>query len=406
MMYIYIKQAVRNVHKNIGTVWLNGLGIALTVMMVILIFSLSRGIESQIVMRNIKFETGAIRLNLKKELSGYENKVFGDEEYSTLLNLMERMPEISGYRQRVVAYNALLYAVDATQRVKIEGVSVDELPLLNEAVGLLEGSADWGQVSNGMLISQGLAEEAGLSVGDDCSVMIQSADGTVNIGDFSISGFFLNTSQANKYTVYTSYLQAKELYHTNLPTHLLIDLTDLEQADRIKKQLILETRHPWIGVESYTDHLSTAQALSNINKYSLAGMVFFLLLISFAGIWAMEIENINERRKEIGTLLAFGFSRRVVKRIFLCESFYISLLSLVTGLAVILLLLSIIHLQGGVYLGSSASFAFGSSIICPVLNIKDVLWAASVAILYPLLATWLSLSSINSMRIIKLLNEK
>lgn len=404
-MLIYIKLAIRNVHKNLRSVWLNGVGIALTVIAIVFILSLSRGIMNQIVARNIKFETGAITLTIKRELITYENKQAGDEIYEGLLSALNNTPEITGFRPRLIAYNAMLYTGNGNKRMKMEGLTSEELPLLVETVNLLEGSVNWDEIPDGILISQGLADEIGLRVGDGCSIVIQSAEGTVNMQDYTITGLFLDTSQANKYLIYSSYEQTKELYYANLPTHILIDIADISQVNKVKSHLRNEIHHPWIEVKAYTDNLSTAQALSSINKYSMSGLAFFLLFISFVGIWAMQMENINERHKEIGTLLSFGFTRRAVKRIFLFESVYISLLFLLVGLAIVLSVIYIINVMDGLYLGNSASFAFGSSIIKPEFGLQDILSATLIAIFYPLLATWLSLIAINKTRIIQLLNK-
>jgi ABC-type lipoprotein release transport system permease subunit len=404
-MLIYIKLAIRNVHKNFRSIRLNGAGIALTVIAVVFIFSLSRGIMNQIVTRNIQFETGAITLTLKRELITGENKQAGDKLYNELLSVLDNTPEITGYRFRIIASNAMLYAAGGNKRIRITGLTSAELPLFVETVRLAEGSADWEEIPDGIVISRGLAEETGLKVGDDCTIVIQSADGAINMQEYTLTGLFPDTSQANKYSVYFSYEQSKELYQANLPTHILVDITNLGLADEIKKQLREEIHHPWIEIEAYTDNLSTAQALSRINKYSMSGMAFFLLFISFVGIWAMQVENINERHKEIGTLLSFGFTRRAVKRIFLFESVYISLLFLSAGLGVALLVISIINGLDGLYLGSSASFAFGSSVIKPEVGLTDLFSAALTAIFYPLVATWFSLAGINKIQIIKLLNK-
>ncbi|MDR1161683.1 MAG: ABC transporter permease [Tannerellaceae bacterium] len=404
-MLIYIKLAIRNVHKRFRSVWLNGIGIALTVIAVVFIFSLSRGVMNQIVTRNIQFETGAITLTVKQELITYKNKQAGDEIYSGLLSVLDNTPEITGYRPRILASNAMLYAAGGNKRTRIEGLTPAELPLFLETVRLEEGSADWEEIRDGIVVSQGLAGETGLMVGDACTIVIQSAGGAINMQDYTVTGLFPDTSQANKYIIYTSYEQSKELYHANLPTHILVDIKDLGQAGRIKKQLREEIHHPWIEIEAYTDNLSTAQALSSINKYAMSGMAFFLLFISFVGIWAMQTENINERHKEIGTLLSFGFTRRAVRRIFLFESVYISLLFLLAGVGIALSVVYTIHVLDGLYLGSSASFAFGSSVIKPEVRLSDVFSAALIALFYPLAATGLSLAGINKMRIIRLLNK-
>jgi len=406
VMSIYTKLAARNVYKNLRSNWLNGSGIMLTVIAVVFILSLSRGIEEQMVMRDIRFGTGAVRVKIKKELTGWINQKTGDCIYHKLITFLQNDPQVKGYRTRIINYNALLYAPDGAKRINIEGITFPELPLLTEMYKITAGNVNWREVPNGMFLSEALAEESSLKIGEDFIIVLQSADGTVNIEEFTLTGTFLHTSQLDKHKIYVAYDKAKSLYYTNLPTHLLIDMDDIQQANTLKQLLQNEINHPDIEIESYTDNASRAQALSGINKYSMMGMTWFLVFISFVGIWAMQVENINERRQEIGTLLSFGFSKKEVKKIFIYESVYISLIFLALGLCIIIPVIGAINYADGIYLGDSASFAFGSSIIKPALRFSDIIYSFLIAIIYPLLATWLSLHILNKMHIIKLLNEK
>lgn len=405
-MLIYIKLAIRNVHKNLKSMSLNGIGIALTVIVIVFILSFSRGIETQIVQRNIEFETGAITIKLKKEIGGWENQQVGDSLYGKLTTVLEANPFIRNYRTRISTYNALLYGAEGTQRVHLEGITSQEYSLLNDMVQITKGNTDWEAMPNGLLISDEIAEVAGLSLLDECNIVLPSADGTINMQDFIVTGIFRSTSQANKFKAYSDYGHVKSLYHTNLPSRLLLDLTDLEEVDEVAGLLSAEIISPDTEIETYKDNSGFAQALSGINRNGMSGMAFFLLFISFVGVWAMEVEQINERRKEIGTLLTFGFSRQSVKRIFLLEAVYVSLLFLVIGLIIALLLIGIINYFDGVYLGHLASFAFGSSTILPELKGMDIVAAFIIALVYPFLATWISLQSMNRKPVIRLLNER
>jgi len=401
-----MKLAIRNVHKNLSSMSLNGIGIMLTVVVIVFILSFSRGIESQVVQRNIEFETGAITIKIKKEIAGWEKQEEGDSIYSKLIMTLNNNEEIRNYRQRISSYNASVYGTDGVQRVHLEGITEPEYALLNEMVEITEGNTDWLTIPNGLLISSELAEESGFSLLDECNVVLPSADGTINMQDFIITGIFQNTSQSNKFKVYADYSQVKELYHTNLPSRLLIDLKDLEEVQMVADCLSSQIVSPDIEIETYKDNLGSARALSSINRNSMLGMAFFLLFISFVGVWAMEVEQINERRKEIGTLLTLGFSRRAVKQVFLLESIYITLLFLVAGLFIVLTIIGIINYLDGVYLGRLVSFAFGSSTILPELKGLDIVIVILIALAYPLIATWISLWTIAKMRVIQLLNEK
>jgi len=405
-MLIYIKLAIRNVHKNLKSSYLNGIGIALTAMVIVFTFSLSRGIESQIVMRNIQFETGAITIKLKKEIINWENKEEGDRIYSQIETVLNNHPGISDIRKRISIYNASLYSSESTQRIKIEGLEPSERKSMDETIQLLEGDSDWSTTPNGILISKSMKEDCGLSIGDECNIVLPSADGTINMLDFIVNGIFLDTSQGNKNQAYISFDQAENLYFTNLPNRLLVDITDLEQVEQITEDISGQINNSEIEIINYKENLGTAQALSAINRSAMSGMAFFLLFISFVGICAMEVEQINERRKEIGTLLTFGFKRSSVKSIFLFESIYTSLLFLIIGLLIIITIILAISLKGGIFLGHNASFAFGSAIIRPELQLNDIFFTSLVIIVYPLAATWLSLQMMNRISLITLLNKR
>lgn len=405
-MFIYIKLAVRNVHKNLRSLSLNGAGIMLTVISVVFILSFSRGIERGIVDRNIAFETGAVTIKIDKEIAGVENRSEGDAVYQRIIASLNAHPSIRGYRPRLSIHNASLYSADNIQRIGLEGLTPEEYPVLNEMMQIVEGDTDWDRIPNGLLISTELAETTALALLDECSIMLPSADGSINVGDFVVTGIFQNTSQANKFKVFAAYDEVKSLYNTNLPSRILTDVTDLHEVHNIARTLSSEIRSEDIEIETYKDHLGSARALSAINRNAMGGMAFFLLFISFVGIWAMQVEQINERRKEIGTLLTFGFGRRAVKRIFLLEAVYVSLLFLIAGLAVALTIIGVITCFDGVYLGRLASFAFGSSTILPVLAVNDMVIVFFDALLYPLFATWISLQSIRRMPVIRLLNER
>jgi len=380
----------------------NGVGIVLTAMLLVFIFAFSRGIETQIVQQNIRFETGGMIVRFDKEITGWENQNTGDSIYQELLEAIHAYP--CDYRPRITIHNASLYALDAVQRVKVEGIDATELGLLNDIVPVIEGNTDWQHINNGLLISKELSEETGLDPGSECVIVLPTADGSVNMQQYIITGIFQNTSQADKYQTYMLYQEAKELYHINLPTRILLDFAHLDEAENVATALAKEVPSEYIEIKTYKDFMGRAQALSSINRNGLMGVAFFLLFISFVGIWAMISEQVHERRKEMGTLLTLGFARSSVKKIFLMESIYISIIFLGIGLFIILTTIGVIEYMDGIYLGRLASFAFGSSTILPELRFRDVAVTVIVCLSYPLAATFFSLATIQWKSIIKLMN--
>lgn len=413
-MKLLVKLAIRNVGRNIKSTLLNGVGISFSVLILLLTLILSKGIETQIMTRNIKFDTGAVQINIFKKTASTQNKEEGDELLRTISGYLDNNKSVTGYESRIYITNSIMYFNDNTQKVHVIGLAKAEIPLLEEMSVITDGNTDFTN-SKKIVISNALSELLDIHVGDKCTLMVQSVDGAVNIEDFTVTGLFRSTSLRDKFTVYADYGEAKTLYNTNLPSKIFISVADLEQADAVKGELLDllgcntidregEVECKGTKISSYTDHMSMAKSLSGINKYGMLMVAVFLVLISFIGVWSMQTENISRRRREIGTLLSFGFSKRSVKAIFILEILYISLLFFLAGFIVTAISVYLINLNNGIFLGESASYAFGSSIVNPVLTVKDLFTVFLIAIIYPLLATIISLRAINKGKTIELLN--
>ncbi|MCD7978295.1 MAG: hypothetical protein LUG51_14505 [Tannerellaceae bacterium] len=355
-------------------------------------------------------------INLKKEAINLENEVFGDWLFTKIEHVLQHQQEVIDYRYRTYAFNSILYTYEnENERVSIRGLKKEESSLLLSSLSIVEGSYQPGKNSHGIMISNGLAESLGLQCGDACYILQQTIDGMINLEEYEITATFLYTSLSNKNIIYMEYEEVKSLYNCNLPNQILIYLEDYHMANSIKEELVREligdsityttngTEGKWLKISSYTDHLGSAQAVAKINEMGIQMIVAFLVLISFVGIWSMQSENIHKRLKESGTLLSFGFTKSAVKKIFLLESLYISFLFSAAGIFLIGVSIRFINYHEDLLLGQSASFAFGSSIINPQMEIKDLLYALILAVLYPLGAIWFSLGTLNKRNIIHLL---
>lgn len=415
-MRLLLKLAWRNIGRNRKSTLLNGIGIAFSAGILLFILFLSRGIESQIVGRSIQFETGALSIVFTKEITGMERAAEGTGLFEEVRSVLDGMDEVEHYYPRIYPTHALLYAGDYSRRVNVTGLTDREIPLIPDRVRIEEGRAELTDGRKGIVISNGLAEDGQLKVGDLCTLLLQSADGTINMDDYTVEGVFRYTSQLDKYEVYMNYEEAKALYNSNLPSALLVGIRNWDRADALKKDLLtsfgytgadVSGEKEWRGmkISCFNDHLGRAKSLSAINKYSMLGLAAFLVLLSFVGIWSMQVENIQVRRREIGSLLSFGFPIASVKKIFLYESLYISLFAFCMGLAVVALSMGVINRQEGLYLGESASFAFGSAIVNPVGSVSDVVLTLGIAVIYPLLATFISLQGMGKAGIMPLLHS-
>lgn len=414
-MKLFVKLAIRNVHRNMKSTLLNGIGITLAVIVLLLVFSLSEGIETQIVTRNIRFETGALSVTLDKKTASFNNEEKGNALFEQMITFLTGHSQVTGYSLRVDLPSNNLYFNDNSQSVYVTGMSKQEIPLVEEMLEIQKGDTHITD-TKGIIISNAVAESLNLDVGAYCNLMSQTLDGSMNLDEFIVKGIFRYTSQMNKWGVFMDYEEAKKLYYTNLPSRIIVNVKDLNEVTSLKQDFLKnldyadpneegEIEYKGLKVASYLDSLGMAKTLSRINRYSMLSIASFLVLISFIGIWSMQSENVNERYREIGSLLSFGFKTVSVKKIFIYETLYISSLFYGAGLLVVYLLVSYINSQNGIYLGDSASFAFGSTVVNPILSWEHIIGVFIITIIYPLIATVLSLMALNKKKIVVLLNN-
>lgn len=412
-MNILIKIAVRNVRRNFSTTLLNGAGISCTAILLLLIFSLSKGIEIFIVQRNIQFETGALSIEFDKQLLRQENNEIAIPLLTEIESNLKNDRNIVKYSYRVYPPNCILYHNENQIKINPNGIQKSDLPLFQDMFKILAGKLKKENNSE-VLISDGISKELNIKINDKITIMAQSVDGTINLEEYPVGGIFRYTSLANKYNVYMDYSKGISLYNSKLPSKIIIQVHNLDNIEEAKKilktkitgiQQSLNIPENSIKISSYLDGIGLAKSLSNINRYSMMSLAFFLLMISFVGIWSMQTENRILREKETGTMLSFGFSGKSIRTIYSIESIYMSLIYTAIGITVVILIVKSINLQGGIFLGEAASFAFGSSIVNPILTVKDVSITILLCLFYPLLATLISLID-NKHNIIEYLKNK
>lgn len=414
-MKLFAKLAIRNVHRNMKSTLLNGIGITLAVIVLLLVFSLSQGIETQIVTRNIRFETGAFSVVLDKKTASFNNEEKGNALFEQIITFLTDHSQVTGYSFRVDLPSNNLYFDDNSQSVYVTGLTHEEIPLVEEMLEIQSGNT---QITDtkGIVISNAVAESLTLDVGNYCNLMSQTVDGSMNLDEFVVKGIFRYTSQMNKWGIFMDYDEAQKLYYTNLPSRIIVNVKDLNSVKSLKQDFLKQLgyadpdeegviEYKGLKVASYLDSLGMAKTLSRINQYSMLSIASFLILISFIGIWSMQTENVNERYREIGSLLSFGFKTVSVKKIFVYETLYISCLFYGVGLLVVFLIVFYINSQNGIYLGDSASFAFGSTVVNPILLWKHIVVVFIITIVYPLMATLLTLMSLNKKKTVVLLNN-
>ena len=387
-MSIFTKIGLRNVTRHSARNSIIGSSIALAVGLLYFILSVSAGIEKELVANLVQIETGAVSFALSDETLEGEtniNRAGLDNAFSTI----KKMPEVSNLRERVHS-RALINNDNKSTNINLRGVDwAKEEPLLS-SLRFENPKPKDSLIKSGILISRNLADMLNVAENDDCTILIQTVNGSLNMDNYKVSGIYRNISGWANTMVFMNLGNVKTLVNTELPTDVLVDSKNLENTPLVlsKVNSILESEfNDNMGIDSYQSE-SMASTIANANKYGFLSLVFFLQVISFFGIVFVVKNNVTERNKEIGTLLAMGYKSRKIRFSFVVETLVVAIISSFIGLLLFGLLAALLSING-IDLGESATLIFGSSVLRPFFHFPNLVGAFAIGLLYPLIsAIW------------------
>ena len=370
------------------------------------LISVADGVEKQLVANKVQIETGVVSFSPDSEL--LENQTQADQkQFMELTNLLSDIKGVSIVRERVHA-RAMMSNAQRISDVNIRGVDWSkEKPLFDSFT--FEEAPQTGDLTNpGLIISRSLATKLKVGVNDHCSILIQTVQGSLNLEDFTVIGIFQNISSWSNSLVFIDLTYAKNLLNTTIPTHVLLDSQNLENAANIKaetSQILSNLYNTEFDVETYQDRSFVASTLGNANRYGFLSIVIFLQIISFFGIGFVVKNNILERSKEIGTLLALGYKPLSIRFLFVVEMFIIGSLASIIGLLFFGGLL-FYYSRHGIFLGDTTSLIFGGTLLKPSPSVTLGFMGLLLGIFYPSLSALISTHRLRSTKPIQLLYDR
>ncbi len=242
-----------------------------------------------------------------------------------------------------ISFSGLLSTGENTLSVMVQGVDPDGESRLARIEGIrhadtgfaiLEGTPLSNADPFGVLLGQGLARSAGLSVGDSVIILTNTVAGSLNAFDLTVRGIFGSPSKefddrGLRMTLET----AQRLLRTDAVESLIVLLRDTKLTDVVLHQVrrdmgetfSIEAK-PWYDL---ADFYNRVVALYRRQFAVLIGIIAVIVVLSVFNTVNMSI---TERTREIGTIMALGFRPSEVRRLFMLEGLLMGLLGGVLGL--------------------------------------------------------------------------
>ena len=322
-----IKLALRNCLRNKKRTIVTGLSVILAVFVVLLIMSFMYSCFDQLAENERKYTTGDIRIRNKKynEFESLMPIQFYIENYSELKAELLNRSTIKSV-ESVLSLSSSLYRDGKLENMAIYGADIGSV-YINEDTILYEGRF----VENGareVMATPIFLKQHSLSLGDSITCLFKTASGGTNAATFKIVGVvgYLNSEMNGNLLITTSDALAPLIRINDgaLELHLWLNEGVDEESELAKLKELLSDRE--LDVQSWSEisWIAPVMPLYDIMIIIIDALFFF---IASTLVFNTMMMSTLERKKELATMIAVGFSRRYIMILLVIEGLIISFIA-------------------------------------------------------------------------------
>lgn len=402
---IFFRIAYRNILKNFKRSILVGLTLVISCTLLLLSFAIGNGVSRQIISKYRNFQSGDVAVlwkNVKKiDVSDPSRLAFSNFDIRYDRENKVGIGRLNDFLKKNAGEIALYYPsirnegmLDTGRYASfsiIYGVTPAELQFWERTkiFQLVAGVLPFGK-RDGICISDDLALQNGIRIGDWVTVDSTTPHDLVNSLEYQVVGLYKSSSEFDNIYIYMALDNALELFDQD-PVYFRsarIYLKDPGKAQRFAKQLdrYLTAGNDQLRAESMADSARFYSTIAGFLKGLFSFFVIFILLLIAVGIRSTVRMNIFERLKEFGTLRAIGFNRGHSLLIIVLEIFLLAVISLGVACIITFIFIGILS-QTGLYIGKGTiAYALGGESIYPVFQWGDLLSALLVITIFAVFA--------------------
>ena len=240
---------------------------------------------------------------------------------------LEKLPHVRTIGQRA-NFNGLVSRGDTTLSFMGEGVTPASESILAREVLVHAGQGLSDAAPDGVILGKGLAGNLGAEVGDALVLLGTGSDGRVSAAEIRVRGIFHTAVKAyDDVTLRAPLPLAQRLLGEQGVHQWLVVLDDTRATQEMQAALEkylppgsqLEIV-PWTALAHF--QIAVEKLFDEQTRF-INGVIALIIVMSISNLLAMSV---MERTPEIGTLMALGFRRSAVMRLFLVEGFMLGAL--------------------------------------------------------------------------------
>ncbi|WP_036384137.1 ABC transporter permease [Muricauda sp. MAR_2010_75] len=320
--------------------------------------------------------------------------------------IRKEVPEITVVSPRI-RFGGMLSYKDESMGINLQGLTSDHLQRLSSILNFVEGKAP--QEDSDIMISESFAEVLEVNVGDTLVLLANNRDGYLSDDLLVVSGIF-KTSGLGQFLIpigYLNFARGKTItgLQTDEFTEILINFKNLDNLEVNQSQLenALHKMKSSLKIANWseTSPLMNSVVKLWVNLGHLIKVIF--IIFSFLIVMNIVIMITNNRKKEIGTMLAFGYSPFTIINSIALEYIIVVVVSVFfSGFLIKILCQS--FLSNGIPIPwEELQAAYLSTYIFPELGWKDLLLICFYFSIACYFAVWISLHKLPKAKITELL---
>lgn len=280
--------------------------------------------------------------------------------------------------KRTITYGTMIFEGKKAQ-TNIFGCDFEKETYFEKIMTLTNGS--WDNVSNpkSIILSESVAKDLKIEVGDSLLVQLNTISGQATFGEFTLAAVSKDVSLIGSIAAYCHIQYLNELSGLAPDEFYIYSIMLNEQAEQDRAAQILEgliakrapvtnrlealKTHPanpitginkqleeteWEGtkylVQTFNDEVPQIKQILGTVQYVSLGILVGLFLIVMIGISNTYKMVIYERIKEIGTMRAIGMKKKDAGKIFMWESVLLSIFGSLAGFIAAVIGMSVLSL--------------------------------------------------------------
>ena len=332
-MKSYLKIAWRNLWRNTRRTLITSASIFFGVFFAVLTTSMQQGTFENMVDNMVRFYSGYLQVQEKgfKENKGVNQSFIPDEKLNALLNNNEHITQSTTRIESFAlaasdssSFGSLLFGIEPANEEAISGLS----KWVKEGEFLRPGSKD-------VLLGKILAQNLSLGISDTVVLIGQGYHGISTAGIYRIAGLLdFPLPELSRQIIYMDIQNCREyLNMTGRVTSAIIMLDNADKVSKVKQSLSTAVNKD-LQIYTWQD---LQPALVNLIEGKQAGGAFMkglLFMIIGFGVWATIIMLMNERKRELGVMIALGMRKSKLFAVVILESFFIAVIGITAGLGV------------------------------------------------------------------------